>query len=414
MRDLRVGFYGDDVTGSVDVLLQFRRCGIDGRLFVGQPDAEDLALAAASAPVVGIAGIARSLEGDALEAEVRPALDALRATGADIVQYKACSTADSSPTVGSLGRVLEIGRELFGDAPVPMLFAQPSFGRYTVFGHHFALENGVVHRLDRQPTMSAHPSTPMDESDLVRHLARQTSLPISSLPLTSYDQPIEDALSGESSAAVVLDALDDSHLALIGAALLEVARERHPLFALGSGGLSRALALATGSAPRAGSGALRDRGPVLVVSGSRSPQTRRQVAAAEAAGWLVRPLGLGADAIVPVLAGGRSVVLTSDETAFASDQDPLVAIAEDAASAVDAAIRAGVTHRIIVCGGDTSGRVARLIGVRSLSIAAEAGGNVVLLRAHSEDRAIDGLELLLKGGQVGGDDLFERIRSLPA
>ncbi len=55
-----------------------------------------------------------------------------------------------------------------------------------------------------------------------------------------------------------------------------------------------------------------------------------------------------------------------------------------------------------------------LIGVRSLSIAAEAGGNVVLLRAHSEDRAIDGLELLLKGGQVGGDDLFERIRSLPA
>jgi hypothetical protein len=36
--------------------------------------------------------------------------------------------------------------------------------------------------------------------------------------------------------------------------------------------------------------------------------------------------------------------------------------------------------------------------------------NVVLLRAHSLDPEVDGLELLLKGGQVGPADLFELVR----
>jgi uncharacterized protein YgbK (DUF1537 family) len=31
--------------------------------------------------------------------------------------------------------------------------------------------------------------------------------------------------------------------------------------------------------------------------------------------------------------------------------------------------------------------------------------------AHSEAKAFDGLEIALKGGQVGDDDYFEKIRS---
>jgi len=36
----------------------------------------------------------------------------------------------------------------------------------------------------------------------------------------------------------------------------------------------------------------------------------------------------------------------------------------------------------------------------------------VLLTAHADDPAIDGTELLLKGGQVGDDVLFQAIRQL--
>ncbi len=68
---------------------------------------------------------------------------------------------------------------------------------------------------------------------------------------------------------------------------------------------------------------------------------------------------------------------------------------------------------MIVCGGDTSSRVTRLLGVESLSIAANPWGNVVLLRAQApRHAAIDGLELLLKGGQVGSDTLFIDVAAL--
>jgi uncharacterized protein YgbK (DUF1537 family) len=408
-----LAYYGDDVTGSVDVLLQFSRRGRSGRLFVGLPDPADLRRAAAEVDVVGIAGIARSLPTAELDAEVRPALTALRDAGAPLVQYKACSTVDSSPDVGSVGRVLEIAREVFGTAAVPLLFAQPDFGRYTVFGHHFAAENGTVYRLDRQPTMSAHPSTPMHESDIAWHLSRQTDLPIGSLPLTSLTSSdrIAAELTDADAAAVVLDTLSDDHLALIGGALASSGEA--PRFLLGSGGLSRAIALSLPDVSDTEATPLTVAGPVLVVSGSRSRATRRQFRAATAAGWTVGGLDLiapGAEAAIAALRAGRSVALSGDAAVPPVGEDPLPAIARAAADIILRAVRVGATRRVVVCGGDTSSRVVALLGIHSVSLAAVLEGNVVLLRAHSDDPDIDGIELLLKGGQVGADDLFEHVR----
>lgn len=413
-----VAFYGDDFTGSVDALLQFARRGWTGRLFTGLPDAAALRGAAEQVDVVGVAGISRSLSPADMEAELRPVFDAFAELEPRIVQYKACSTADSAPTVGSLGRVIELGREVFGVRPVPMLFAQPDFGRYTLFGQHFAAEQGVVYRLDRQPTMSHHPSTPMTEADLAIHLGRQTELPIGAVPLIAFDD-LAALLRRSPDAALVLDALTDEHLVTVGRAVSALPA---PVFAIGSGGLSHGIAAAS---PRPGAQVpttSTQTGPVLVVSGSRSAQTRRQADAAAAAGWLVRPLALGAaegaviDEVVAALRSGRGVVLTSDDadTAAAGEQPVLEAIAEAAASIVSAAVRADATRRVIVCGGDTSSRVTRLLGVEALSIAANPWNNVVLLRAHAADPALDGLELLLKGGQVGADSLFTDVSALGA
>ena len=71
-----------------------------------------------------------------------------------------------------------------------------------------------------------------------------------------------------------------------------------------------------------------------------------------------------------------------------------------------------MTRRVIVCGGDTSSRVTRLLGIHSLSIAANPWGNVVLLRAHAEATHLDGLGLLLKGGRWGADTLFTDVAAL--
>ena len=120
------------------------------------------------------------------------------------------------------------------------------------------------------------------------------------------------------------------------------------------------------------------------------------------------------ESAVTTLRSGRSVAFTSDDADTSATATPLEAIARAAASLVDAAAAAGATHRVIVCGGDTSSRVTRLLGIHSLSIAANPWGNVVLLRAHSAAAHLDGLELLLKGGQVGATTLFEDVRRLGA
>jgi len=414
---LRAAYYGDDFTGSVDALLQFARRGWTGRLFVGLPTADALGRAAAEVDVVGIAGIARSLSTADLEGEVRPVLEALVSLGPQFLQYKACSTADSSPSIGSIGRVLEIGREVAGAQTVPLVFAQPDFGRYTLHGVHFAAEGGIVYRLDRQPTMSTHPSTPMTEPELAVHFARQTDLPIESIPFTAYGDDLADQLRRSDAAAVVLDAAIDEHLESIGHAIALLAP---PVFAIGSGGLSLAIAAADGAPaialPTHGDAA----GPVLALSGSRSAQTRRQMDAAAAAGWFIQPLELEAsraaaqlDWVLSALRAGQSVGLTSDDADLSGVNRPaLEAIAEAVGAMAAGAAAAGATRRLIVCGGDTSSRVTRLLGVESLSIAANPWGNVVLLHAHAADTAIAGLELLLKGGQVGSDELFESVRAL--
>lgn len=410
-------FYGDDFTGSVDSLVQFRRAGCDGVL-VTSVDGVKGALGGGSGSepdVVGVAGVARSLPAAELDAEVRPALELLRDLRVPVVQYKACSTADSSPAVGSLGRVLEIARDVFGPATVPALFAQPDFGRYTFFGHHFARDGEQVYRLDRQPTMSRHPVTPMTESDLARHLGAQTELPIGALPWTAYGggaDAVAAAWRESEAAAVVCDGFTDEHLELIGRAVLHVADGDRPAFVLGAGGLSLGLGRALGrTATVPPAKATPAPGPTLVLSGSGSPRTAAQVAAAERAGWttvhLLAPRAVD-DAIARHAAGEDVVVHTTrtDEPPTATSRE----IEERLAHIGAACLARDPRTRLVVCGGDTSGNVLRRLGVETLAVAALPWGNVALCHAGGalSDRPV---EVVLKGGQQGHEDLFDDVRT---
>src|SRR5207248_3951223 len=98
-----------------------------------------------------------------MEQTLRPAFAALKAIGAPIVHYKVCSTFDSSPQIGSIGRVIDLGMEVFGARFVPVLVGAPLLGRYCVFGNLFARcgAESKPYRLDRHPSMRWHPVTPM-------------------------------------------------------------------------------------------------------------------------------------------------------------------------------------------------------------------------------------------------------------
>jgi uncharacterized protein YgbK (DUF1537 family) len=397
-----IGFYGDDFTGSVDALLQLRLAGLIGELFT-----DPASVAGVEAEVVGIAGTSRALATADMEAEVRPALEALRAAGCDLVLYKACSTADSSPTIGSIGRAIEIGRSVFGDRAVPVLLAQPDFGRWTVFGTHFAREGDHVYRLDRQPTMSRHPSTPIHEADLRLHLGAQTGLPVSGIDHRAYGVG-PDVLAeqiGRLGGVVVLDGVTDGDLTLVGRAVVQLPR---PVFMVGSGGLALGVGRAAGgTAPALPRVAEPAAAPVLVVSGSCSQLSWRQVQAAIDAGWTgIDALDDSApsEAAAAAAAGQHVVAYTAAGTAGASTAH---AAASRLATVVAAVTAYGRPGRVVIAGGDTSGELLRLLGATSLSIVAAPWGNLPLLRVRGG--VVDGAEVVLKGGQVGAVDAYLAI-----
>lgn len=414
-----LAFYGDDFTGSIDVLLQLARMRWSSKLYLNARDVVASQVSAEGIDAVGIAGIARSLSGEALDAEVSNAFRVLAETSPQFVQYKACSTADSSPTVGSLGRVLEIGRSFFPTPTVPILFAQPEFGRFTVFGHHFAFDNGKVYRLDRQPTMSNHPSTPMQESDLSLHLSRQTSLPIGTAYLNqyAYAKEIVARLRTGNDAAVVFDALTNDDLFTIGQIIID-STSTIPSFLIGSGGMTKALTEALGcrtATPvekKTGAGG----SAMLAVSGSRSPQTERQIRAAVAAGWYQlicewdeESAVLNAHVAAEKIAAGQSVVVTLQNRSFIDN--PVERLTHLLSIVATTVVTQGVTRRIAICGGDTSSRIMASMGASSLRILANPQDNLTVCSVSSNDTIIDGLVVALKGGQVGPTDYFEVIRS---
>ena len=66
-------------------------------------------------------------------------------------------------------------------------------------------------------------------------------------------------------------------------------------------------------------------------------------------------------------------------------------------------------RRIGIAGGDTSSHAVQALGLWGLSYQTTICPGVTLSRAHSPDPARNGLELMLKGGQMGEADLFERL-----
>jgi uncharacterized protein YgbK (DUF1537 family) len=420
---VEAAFYGDDFTGSTDALAQFSRCGLRSVLLVELPPADELRKLASEYDVIGVAGIARSLAPDEQEAEIRPILTALHGLGPRVVQYKICSTADSSPELGSLGRALEVARSIFGPAVVPVLAAQPELGRYTAFSHHFAAEAGTIHRLDRQPTMANHPATPMTESDLRLHLAAQTDLRVGAIHLNSYDDLAVRGMAVMDVDVVVLDALTDDDLRVAGRAVF-AAGTGTPAFAVGSGGLSRALAMeltqGCDSPTVAGDGLPTadqvDR-HVLVVSGSQSARTREQIERAAVAGWEVLQLGDGvvAQQVVSVLRTGvPGVAVHSGRSEGRSATEVLGSLARELAEVVSMVARGTDVRRFVIAGGDTSGSVLRELGVIALELVPTSeryGPGLALCRTVATDPVLNGLEVLLKPGQLGAPDLFETIRT---
>lgn len=439
-----VAFVADDLTGASDVLAQAHRYGLNAVLIVGDGNTQipaDADISSVDLPadvdVVGIAGPARSLGGAEFDDLVRAQLARIAGVGAPVLLYKVCSTFDSSPTVGSIGRGIELLHEaLPGVGPIAVAPAQPQFGRYTAFSNHFGVFAGAVHRLDRHPVMSRHPSTPMHEADLRLILAEQFA--DQQAPTAIHLPAYADGTFGEQwrarradeAAAFVVDAVTDDHLDVVADALRDGGAADDPRVVVGSGGIMAALARTATGRPALTPGATRAAGPVLAVSASASSTTAAQITDAVDHGWadIAVPAELltGTDpdlldhltrTAAQALAAGRDVVVHttkgSDDPRYAAtgpvDPQHVGGLLGRLAGRLAGD---GLTRDIAVLGGDTSSHALNAMGVRELRVADQFVTAGPICRTD-EAAAVAGCRLLLKGGQVGPVDILRRFAGRP-
>lgn len=438
MSNLLLSYYGDDFTGSTDVMEALASSGVPTVLFLGIPSAEMLDRFK-ECRAIGIAGTSRSETPEWMQQHLVPTFEWLKTLGAAICHYKVCSTFDSSPRVGNIGKAIEIGKELFEQSFVPVVVGAPQLKRYTAFGHLFAAYQGKTFRIDRHPVMSRHPVTPMDEADLALHLGKQTSLPVSLADLLTVsadnaDQQLDALAKAEGILLMDVDSAETQ--AAVGKQLWRL-KTNNSFFVAGSSGVEYALLNAwrdkgmIGERPEF---ALPGKvGRLAVVSGSVSPTTERQIRQATADGFDgvdVDPLALVGesadraieDAIgtgIASLKAGRSVILHTALGPSADrggDIDRVPGARHRLGQALGIILRRIIEEerlpRAVIAGGDTSSHALKELRVEALTTLLplpQTPGSPLCV-AHGDYAPTNGLQIALKGGQVGTDDYFSQIR----
>ena len=431
-RPLLLAYYGDDFTGSTDVLEALASAGIPTTLFMSPPSRQTLAHFP-QLRAFGVAGNSRTMSPARMHKTLPAIFRALRASRARLVHYKICSTFDSSPRIGSIGAAIDIASTIFKPAFIPIIVGAPVLGRYVIFGNLFARSglDSEPYRLDRHPTMARHPVTPMDEADLRALLGRQTSKPIRLVDILELEEGITTGDFNRANrkgpaGAVIFDTVNEWHLRKAGELIWRATASGRTLFSASSSGLEYALLAhwrAKGLLKRNSRTAASRVDRAVVVSASCSPVTARQMEWALANGWRDVPLDtatlLNGDtskvltACIRQLNRGRSVIL---HTARGPD-DPRIARARGSLATGDALGRAlgellaGVLkstglRRAGVTGGDSSFHVATALKIQSLDYVAPVAPGSPLCRVRAPGSPAHDIEFVFKGGQVGKTEFF--------
>lgn len=421
---LKLAFYGDDFTGATDTLATATRAGLRSILFLGLPTGGQLQMAG-PLDCLGIAGAARSMGPEEMRAELEPVGRLFAALGAPVMHYKTCSTFDSAPHVGNIGVAIDTLRAHAANLFVPIVGGQPNLRRYCLFGNLFAGTSDGIYRIDRHPTMSRHPVTPMHEADLRLHFEKQGLPAVGLVGFPDYGQSAAvldlqlDTMLADSPQPVLFDIAEARNLETVGGLVWRRAQQQR-LLAVGASSVVQALAAYWQLAEDDGPLVAPAQGPVLVLAGSLSPATARQVAAGTSyqhvkldATKLLQDgnyRALKTQQIAGHLGQGRHVLACTSSGGATASVDAR-ALARSCGELLAAVLEVVPLKRLGIAGGDTSSHAVQALGAWGLSYQAQLAPGVALCRVHSTDRRLDGLEIMLKGGQMGGEHLFEELLS---
>lgn len=388
---MRLGCIADDLTGATDLGVTLAREGLSVVQVNGVPD-ETLQLAPSEAIVV------------ALKSRTNPAAEAvqwslaslawLQARGAERIYFKYCSTFDSTPR-GNIGPVADALLDALRERRTVATPAYPRNGRTVYKGNLFVGDVPLA-----ESGMKDHPLTPMRDSSLVRVLAAQTRRMVSLIPCEVMDAGASAirAKLEELNGFAILDAVRDEHLVAAGEAC------RDMKLTTGGAGLAMGIARALGVKRRSASALPRVAGAAVVLAGSCSQATLRQIAAFGGPAFRIQPERIDVDAAV-----GFATQNGDHPLIYASA--PPEGIVPGKGEAIEHAFRhiarelarKGV-RKFVVAGGETSGAVVEALGVRALAIGPEIDPGVPWTVSQGGEPYL----LALKSGNFGSPEFFAK------
>ncbi len=409
-----LGCIADDFTGATDLAGLLARSGAPVSLRIGVPS--EPASNAVAFEVIALK--IRTAPAEMAVSQAREALAWLKNAGATRFFWKYCSTFDSTPS-GNIGPVAEA---LMADLGVSQTIYCPAFpenGR-TVF-----MANLFVGRLPlSESPMKDHPLTPMRDSNLMRLLEPQVTLPVGMIDHPTVAKGVTAlreylaGLQGDGIAHVIVDAVCDADLEVIARACFDL-----PLMTGGSavagslpdiyrlGGMLSAETEPSARPPLPNGS--------IVLSGSCSAMTRAQVAAfIKRGGPALRldPVQLDREGPASALAwlaaqepGATPIVYaTAEPEEVRAAQERLGAdkagdTVERALAAIAVAARNQGTRRFVIAGGETSGAITQALGVERLDVGPEIAPGVPWCFAVSAGQPI---AITLKSGNFGAEDFF--------
>jgi 3-oxoisoapionate kinase len=446
-KEIVLGFYGDDFTGSSDAMEVLSLMGIPTVLFLKVPSKDEVANfqfsylnpAQSNHIAYGIAGVARSLNPAAMENELDPIFQQMSQIPSRFIHYKICSTLDSSPELGNIGVAMQVAERYFPGRFIPLILGFPYLNRFVAFGHLFAKIGNITYRLDRHPVMSCHPITPMNESDVRLHLSRQMErqmelvdlLQLGELKNLSPDlicKPSDEIKQG--APLILFDTTDNDHLIPIGKWLDMHCGRRHQLL-LGSSAMEYALGKIYGAEKPLNRPAVAVT-PTLVVAGSCAQSTADQILHAKKIGFFLIRIHVAElfredsriSEIQRIVKLGLASLSANQNTVIYSalgPDDPDVqstvssAIAKSQPAQI-AASQAEITRqiisgfplkRLVTAGGDTSGYILKSLDIAAFEFVNILAPGAPLCLAHSKNPETAGMEIAIKGGQNGTVRYFE-------
>lgn len=410
---IRLGCIADDITGGTDLALSLSKNGLKV-MQVFDIAAQDAP--AADAVVVSLK--IRTAPKDIAVVAALKAYGGLKDWGADQIYFKYCSTFDSTQD-GNIGPIAEAINLRIGANSVPFVPSFPENGRTVRQGNLY-----VDGQLLSESSMKDHPLTPMKEPNLCVHLAQQLTAYQAGLvsldiiekgPACVFSQMQKLANCGQS--FLIMDCTREVHLAVIAKACESIP------FLTGGSAFAGALAAVFKSKRSASKYKIKfpyRNGPIAIFSGSCSAASIEQVKRASDT-FPVIPLTLSTHPAEIIsmankkLDGGVIFVSsTAPPEAVSKNQssDSGLDIGEDFEQKfADIAIslyKSGV-NTFIVGGGETSGAVAKSLGLKCLEVGPEITPGVPWMM----DQSGSGINITFKSGNFGGPDFFtQAVNSL--